>query len=129
MKKVGTRRAKGVDGKTIKSNTVILPQLKISNFTLPNVPIDLELPTDAQGLSFNILGNDVLKRFNVILDYREGVIYIKPNSLQDALYNKSLDEDMFIMVGVAVIIILLVGFVIVFRRRLKRKQSKTVGVA
>lgn len=119
MEKTGTRRAKGVDGKTIKSHTVVLPELNIAGLSTLNVPIDLEMPGEGQGLAFNILGNDVLKRFNVILDYKNGVVYLQPNSLTHAPYNKSFDEATVIIIICIVLALIVSGFVMNKRYRSK----------
>jgi len=116
MPRVGTRRAKGVDGKTIKSNTYTLPHLQIGKHSLKNVPIDLELPSGAAGLNTNILGNDVLKRFNIILDYKQGRIYLQPNSLIHAEYNKSIDGDV-VLVGIATLVGLSIIGLLIYKKR------------
>jgi hypothetical protein len=91
LEKVGTRRAKGAEGKTIKSTTVKLPALYLAGLLLPDVPTDIEVAEQAEGsLAFNILGNDVLKRFNAILDYKNGLVYLKPNRLHNAPYTTTL---------------------------------------
>lgn len=123
MPKVGTRSASGVSGKPIKCNTVTLPRLIIGNLSLTNVPIDLELPSDAAGLDKNILGNDVLKRFNVILDYRNGLIYLQPDSLINAAYNKSFDENL-IFIGIGIIAGLLITGFIIYRKRKTNFKTK-----
>jgi hypothetical protein len=122
LEKTGSRRAKGVDGKTIKSNTVILPTLYLAGLLLPNVPTDLELPEESEGrLAFNILGNDVLKRFNVLLDYKNGLVYLKPNSLQNAPYNKTLDEKDILLIAAIVACIGLLIFL--FYRRITKREA------
>ncbi|MEZ4811699.1 MAG: hypothetical protein R2819_15165 [Allomuricauda sp.] len=123
MIKTGTRRAKGVDGNTIKSNTVILPQLELGDLQLSNIPIDLESPSDNTGLAFNILGNDVLKRFNVILDYQNGIIYLQTNSLIDLPYKKSFDENTILVTVIVLSVITVLG--IYYYR--KRKKIRNAG--
>ncbi|WP_303312358.1 hypothetical protein [Hymenobacter sp. BT730] len=116
LEKVGSRRAKGVDGKTIKSNTVILPAVYLAGLLLPNVPADLELGEESESrLAFNILGNDVLKRFNTILDYRNGLVYLKVNGLQTAAYTKTLDERQLLSIAALIIGIGLISWLL-YRR-------------
>ena len=123
FEKIGTRRAKGADGKTIKSNTVKLPALYIAGLLLPNVPADLERPEGSEGsLAFNILGNDVLKRFNVILDYKNGLLHLKPNRLQNAPYTKTLDEKDLVLIAVLIIGLVFPAFL--FYRRAKRQRQE-----
>ncbi len=117
LTKTGTRRAKGVDGKIIKSNTYTLPGLTIGEISLVNVPIDIELPSDGAGFGKNILGNDVLKRFNTILDYRNGIIYLRPNSLIGSPYNKSIDENLIFILLAVLPVLLIIGFVVYKKRK------------
>jgi hypothetical protein len=116
MPKIGTRRAHGVSGESIKSDIVTLQRLIISNQSLTNVPIDLELPSGTAGLDKNILGNDILKRFNIILDYKNGLIYLQPNSLTNASYNTSFDENL-IFIGATVLAGILLISIIIYRKR------------
>jgi hypothetical protein len=122
LEKMGTRRAKGADGKTIKSNKVILPSFQLAGLSLPAVPTDLELPKGSEGsLAFNIVGNDVLKRFNAILDYKNGLVYLKSNRLQAAPYTKTLDEqDLLLIVGLIVGVLLLTFF---WYKKAKRQKA------
>jgi hypothetical protein len=51
-----------------------------------NVPTHLlDLPNPAS-FETHILGNDLLKRFNTIFDFKSGFIYMKPNSLMGLPY-------------------------------------------
>ncbi|HMT71887.1 MAG TPA: aspartyl protease family protein [Saprospiraceae bacterium] len=58
-----------------------IPQLIIANQTISEGVITLEKPnTNGSKFKFSgIIGNKILKRFNVIIDNREGYIYLKPN--------------------------------------------------
>ncbi len=121
LTKIGSRRARGVNGVSIKSNTVTLPRLMFGDLSLNDVPIDLELPSAKEGLGKNILGNDVLKRFNAILDYKNGLIYLQANSLTSSAYTKSFNITLFIIIAAVIALaILVVGFMI-YRKRKRRK--------
>jgi hypothetical protein len=85
MKSVGFRD-NAMNGKT---ETVLAPKLLIGDYTIANVPIDLQNPQDANPYDRVIAGNDLLKRFNVIIDYQESVIYFKPNALINEPYDKA----------------------------------------
>jgi hypothetical protein len=84
--------------------------------------MDLELPSDGAGLTYNILGNDVLKRFNAILDYKNGLIYLQPNSLIHAAYNKSFDET-FILIVITIIAGLCIIGILLYKKRKSKLTS------
>jgi hypothetical protein len=122
MKKLGTRRAKGVNGVSIKSHSFLLPTFMIAGIPLHDIPLDLELEAKEGSLAFNILGNDVLKRFNVIVDYQKSIIYLKPNSLVNTPYNQSVLEPMIIAIG-AVVLAVLIGGYFLYRKRTRRNRK------
>jgi hypothetical protein len=82
MEKLGTSTSRGVGSGTVRSDVVMLPELVLAGFTLPNVPIDLQVsPATSSPSPGGALCMDVLKRFNIILDYRQSETYLKPNTL------------------------------------------------
>jgi hypothetical protein len=64
-----------------ESRVVNLPKATFQNIPLINVPTTLMGSRNPTGFEINLLGNDVLKRFNTIIDFRNDYIYLKPNSL------------------------------------------------
>lgn len=59
---------------------VLLPQLTPAGFALREVPIQLEVPTkEASPSSGALLGLEILRRFNTIIDYPHRIAYFKPN--------------------------------------------------
>lgn len=80
-----------VSGNEIPVITYDLETLKIGNFRLKNVPVQvLSQSNSIRGIDTHILGNDILKRFNTVLDFQKNVIYLKPNKLynDDFAYQK-----------------------------------------
>ncbi len=66
------------------SEQIAITSLKIGNFEFPNMTISLA--HDKNGVSsypnyLGILGAKIIKRFTVILDYQEKMLYLKPNAL------------------------------------------------
>lgn len=64
----------------------ILPAMQLGDITMKDVPAHYQEITDIIDSSFlnkrnGILGNKVLERFTVTLDYYRGVLYLEPNSL------------------------------------------------
>ncbi|WP_431213930.1 hypothetical protein ACQ86N_03305 [Puia sp. P3] len=74
-------------GVRYETKTVEAPELSLgADIRLTNVPVFVLSGRNPAGFSLNILGNDVLKRFNIILDFQHDNIYLKPNQLMDAPY-------------------------------------------
>ncbi|TAH13824.1 MAG: signal protein PDZ [Sphingobacteriia bacterium] len=84
-----TTQAEGLGGKKQMQLTVV-KSIKIGQFKFKNVPVhvfdDTYNVTNYPVLG-GILGNDLLRRFNVILNYPEQSIHIKPN----VHYNEDFD--------------------------------------
>ncbi|MDP1676075.1 MAG: aspartyl protease family protein [Bacteroidota bacterium] len=81
MKRIGEHKASGIGQGVINFERVILPKLEIGGYELVKIPISLEIPSNTEGLPFGIIGIDILKRFNIILDFQRSIAYLKPNSL------------------------------------------------
>ncbi|QKJ29752.1 hypothetical protein HQ865_08265 [Mucilaginibacter mali] len=76
--------------RTFQSNVVLTPSYTINNFPLGNVPaLILSSKINPAGYELNFLGNDLLKRFNMLLDLKNDFIYLKPNHLIDVKYKQS----------------------------------------
>lgn len=87
LKIIGEKDLKDSYGNIIKTKKAILPGLKIGNSTLTNVPVGFfEGAIGRQKMS--ILGGDVLKRFQVVIDQKNRVIYLKANKLRKEEYAK-----------------------------------------
>ncbi|RFZ83488.1 hypothetical protein DYU05_15280 [Mucilaginibacter terrenus] len=67
--------------------TANLQTLMIGKFELTNVPAQIiEQNKPLRGVNIHILGTDVLKRFNTVLDFQHNIIYLKPNHLYNTPY-------------------------------------------
>ncbi|GAB3884803.1 pepsin/retropepsin-like aspartic protease family protein [Spirosoma agri] len=85
MKELNKVVMHGVSGNEIPVITSNLEILKVGNFKLENVPVQvLKNVNPLRGLNIHILGNDILKRFNTVLDFQKDVVYLKPNKLYHA---------------------------------------------
>ena len=86
MKIIGTSYSSGSTGVNWKANDYILPKLTFGEFELSNVPLSIN-EKDPKGIEHNdILGNNLLKRFNAIIDLQKFEIYLKPNDLLNSEY-------------------------------------------
>ncbi|MFN0203145.1 MAG: hypothetical protein ACKVTZ_16585 [Bacteroidia bacterium] len=68
-------------GVVFQSKIVACPQFNIQTFSMENVPTTLLGSQNPTNFEVNLLGNDVLKRFNMILDFKHDRIYLQPNHL------------------------------------------------
>jgi hypothetical protein len=78
---------KGAQGNEIPVITSNLQVLKIGKYKLKNVPIQqLTTSKPLKNKNIHILGNEVLKRFNIFLDFKNNVVYLNPNHLFNDKY-------------------------------------------
>ena len=68
-------------GVIYQTKTVCVPEINLDSHRLINVPALLLGSRNPVGFEVNYLGNDVLKRFDTILDLQHDVLYLKPNPL------------------------------------------------
>jgi len=60
--------------------------MAINGFDLTNIPTCILGGKNPTGFEINYLGNDLLKRFNIILDFKNDRMYLKPNKLMGVAY-------------------------------------------
>ena len=90
MKELKRVIMRGGQGNEIPVITSELEVLKIGNFKLEHVPIQqITGNKPMRNRKAHIVGNEVLKRFNVFMDYKNGFFYLKPNSLVTEQYIES----------------------------------------
>jgi hypothetical protein len=82
---VGEKELKDSYGNIIKTQKAILPAFKIGNTTLSHVPVGFFAGAIGRQ-KMSIIGGDILKRFNIIIDAQREYIYLKPNSLKKSGY-------------------------------------------
>jgi hypothetical protein len=83
----GEKTLKDSFGKTLKTKQAVLPGLFIDNLKLVDVPAGFfEGAVGRQ--KFSVLGGDVLKRFNMIIDANREYIYLKTNKWTNTGYTK-----------------------------------------
>jgi hypothetical protein len=73
-------------GNRYETRTVEAPMLELGQIRLANVPTLVLSGRNPVGFEVNFLGNDALKRCNIILDFQHDYIYLKPNGLIGAPY-------------------------------------------
>ena len=73
-------------GKIFTTRVLELPRLTIGGHQLKNLPIQLLHQENPAGFPVHILGNELMKRFNTVIDFPNQAIYLRPNSLWEAPY-------------------------------------------
>lgn len=68
-------------GVKYESRIVKTPRFTLGRSALPAVPAFILAGKNPVGFEINYLGNDLLKRFNAILDFKNDYLYLKPNKL------------------------------------------------
>jgi len=77
----------GAQGNEIPVVTSILKTLKIGKYNLKNIPVQVTNANKPfKEKDIHILGNEVLKRFNIFLDFQNNFVYLKPNHLFNEKY-------------------------------------------
>ncbi|MCD8740308.1 hypothetical protein LT679_06805 [Mucilaginibacter roseus] len=61
--------------------TVFTPTYQLGKYKLNNVPALMLSGKNPVGFEINYLGNDLLKRFNLVFDFQQDQLYLKPNAL------------------------------------------------
>jgi hypothetical protein len=77
---------KNGQGKEIPVITVNNEKLILGKEELLNIPVQLMTTSNPARFTTHILGNEVLKRFNTILDFQNNFVYLRLNSLVDLPY-------------------------------------------
>ncbi|XWW43636.1 hypothetical protein JYG30_12600 [Fibrella sp. USSR17] len=76
-------------GVKYETRVVRMPGVTINGFALSAIPATLLGSKRPLDFEINYFGNDLLKRFNTILDFRNDYIYLKPNSLINLPYREN----------------------------------------
>ena len=84
IKKVIMKNGQGED---IPILTVNNEKFLLGKYKLTNIPVQLMTGENPAQFKTHILGNEVLKRFNTILDFQKNYVYLKPNTLIDLPYH------------------------------------------
>jgi hypothetical protein len=73
-------------GNKFEIKIVQAPLYRLNGFALTNIPTLLLAGKNPMGFPINYLGNGLMKRFNMILDFEKDIIYLKPNKLTPLKY-------------------------------------------
>ncbi|MGH2665948.1 aspartyl protease family protein [Flavobacterium sp.] len=81
MKTIRKNTSKGSTGIEIENKEALLPKLIIGNYEMYQIPMAIQ-QKEIENIEHNEnIGNNILKRFNVFIDFNNETIYLKPNRL------------------------------------------------
>ena len=96
---------------------VALPQLALGNSRLREVPISIESSDEGAHHGSSLLGMDVLKRFDTLLDFQANSVWWKPNAGFAAPFEKRYGINTKVVVFVVLAVSLVLAGAFVWRRR------------
>jgi hypothetical protein len=104
--------AKNMIGLSTESS---VPKLSIGSYEFSGFNYSTQ-KMEGDGIQL-LFGNDLLKRFNIILDNQNGYLYMKPNSLSNASYR---NPEYYVVRIATGLLILLIGTLVYIKRRKKK---------
>ncbi|MVM34080.1 hypothetical protein GO755_28865 [Spirosoma sp. HMF4905] len=76
-------------GVKYETKLMLFPLLKLNTFELTNIPTLVLGSKNPVGFEVNYVGNDLLKRFNMVFDFERDYIYLKPNKLMNLKFREN----------------------------------------
>ena len=125
MKVLHTSTSRGVGSEGIRNDVLLLPQLTLADYTLPNVPINVELPSAGNmAPPGGVLCMEVLQRFNMILDFQRNEAYFKPNGSFNAPFKGRFSGPPWsVILGIAVAAVVSFAGLVLLRARRRRSPE------
>ena len=77
-------------GRKYETTIISIPQVSLNRFKLKNVPTSKLGFKSPVGSQINYFGNELLKRFNMIIDLQKDSIYLKSNTLFSSPYKEKI---------------------------------------
>ena len=108
MKKLAGSKTSGTGSNILSGEIDLLPQLKISGYIFPEVPVVLQSSEVNFFDNAGIIGMSVLKRFNTIIDYPNQTVYLKPNSMIKTSFNVK-RHSTYLIIGISTLVLIIFG--------------------
>jgi hypothetical protein len=117
LERLATNRSRGVGKESIEGAFVLLPELSLGTSVLRRVPICIETSPEGAHHQTNLLGMDVLKRFDTLLDFQANEVWWKPNQSLGAPFEKRYGFRAGGALLAALALCLAAGGILVWKRR------------
>ena len=92
---IKTNKLRNGAGDIFLTEVIELPLLHIGEQSVSKFPTQVLNRENPTGFKTHILGNELMKRFNTILDFKNNVIYLKKNTLFESPYADGPKEKAF----------------------------------
>ena len=106
-----------------KKKIVVVPEVKIGNRIFRNIVTNANNPKYPNPKQ-SLLGNEILNQFNLVLDNRNAVIYLKPNGLHNEDYATYAEFKLQLTGLVVIAILVLLGGILAIRIFRVKKQDR-----
>jgi hypothetical protein len=114
LKKLGETTSTGIGPQKIYSDKVAMPIIKMGSEKFLEFPVLLQ---KNETLAFNICGSEILKRFNIIVDYLNEKIYLKRNKLINTPIKQKSNGIVYIVSIICLVLVILVTSFIIKRKK------------
>lgn len=132
LRRIGTSRSSGTGKVTVESDVLVLPELVVGGTVLTDVPVHVETAGSEPGANHSeaVVGLDVIKRFNMLIDYPKDRLYLQPNTLAGSAYSMKVPSPrpLWVLGAPVGAVMGAVGGVVALRRRKKRRSERVVTV-
>lgn len=88
LKVIKTLILKDPRGVQYETKIVLAPEVEVNGFYKADIPTLVLSSKNPVGFDVNYFGNDFLKRFNILLDFKHDNIYLAPNKQTNAKYRQ-----------------------------------------
>jgi len=123
IKRIGKSQSGGTGDGVIHSQIVLLPRLSFGKEQLREVPMGYEEVSNQSAEPGGYLGMDILKRFNMVLDFQNDVAYLAPSSLVESPYRADGSNTRWRIAMVILAVIFLLMVVLWYRRRINIRRA------
>jgi hypothetical protein len=123
MKVIGKAGIASSESRVIDAVILEVPKLLIANYELENVPTLLADESNAESeFEDGVIGIGLQSRFNFIIDYPNGKLYLKPNTyFSEPLVEKKKDIMTSPLIGISILIglsvIVFLGYRMIYQKR------------
>jgi hypothetical protein len=87
---IKTKILRDANGGKYETRTVMGPAFQLGDERLADIPTMILGSKNPVGFELNFVGNDLLKRFNMVLDFRKDAVYIRPNQLFHSTFKEAI---------------------------------------